>query len=126
MDLIQLHGKETPIYCKKLKKETNKGIIKSFRIKAKIDINRIKDYNVDYYMFDAYKEGMFGGTGKTFNWNLLKGINKKFFLSGGLNSKNVKGAIRTTHPFVVDIASGTEHNPRKKDIEKMKEFIESI
>jgi phosphoribosylanthranilate isomerase len=125
LDLIQLHGGETPEYCKQIKKETKKGIIKSFRIKDKSDIEKIKEYNVDYYLFDAYKEGLFGGTGKTFDHSLLKNIKRKFFLSGGLNEKNVKEAIKTTKPFAVDTASGVEKNPRKKDPKKMEEFIKA-
>ncbi|MEK6876397.1 MAG: phosphoribosylanthranilate isomerase [Nanoarchaeota archaeon] len=124
LDLIQLHGDETQDYCSKLKAETKKQIIKAFRIKDKNDINKIKNYNVDYLMFDAYKEGMFGGTGRTFDWKIIKGANKPFFLSGGLNPKNVKEAIRIAKPYAVDVASGVEANQRKKDYNKIKEFIE--
>lgn len=126
LDLIQLHGDETPDYCKQIKKETKKGIIKAFRIKDKSDIEKIKEYNVDYYLFDANKEGLFGGTGKTFNHSLLKNIKKDFFLSGGLNEENVKEIIKTAKPFAVDTASGVEKNPRKKDPKKMKKFIEAV
>lgn len=125
LDLIQLHGDETQDYCSKLKGEAKKQIIKGFRIKDKNDINKIKNYNADYLMFDANKEGMFGGTGRTFDWKIIKGVNKPFFLSGGLNPKNVKEAIRTAKPYAVDAASGIEINPRKKDYKKMKEFIEN-
>src|SRR3989338_3400535 len=125
LDLIQLHGDETRDYCSKLKAETKKQIIKAFRIKDKNDINKIKNYNVDYLMFDASEKGMFGGTGKTFDWKIVKAINKPFFLSGGLNPENVKEAIRTAKPYAVDSASGIEINPRKKDYRKMKEFIEN-
>ncbi len=125
LDLIQLHGDEPQDYCSKLKRETKKQIIKAFRIKDKKDINKIKNYNVDYLMFDAYKEGMFGGTGRTFDWKIIKGANKPFFLSGGLNPKNVKEAIRIAKPYAVDAASGVEVSPRKKDYKKIKEFIEN-
>lgn len=125
LDLIQLHGDEIPDYCSKLKGETKKQIIKAFRIKDKKDINKMKSYNVDYLMFDANKEGMFGGTGKIFDWKIIKGINKPFFLSGGLNPKNVKEAIRIAKPYAVDAASGIEINPRKKDYKKMMMFIDA-
>ena len=125
LDLIQLHGDESPDYCKQLKKDTNKRIIKAFRIKNNININKIKKYNVDYYLFDAHKEELFGGTGKTFYHGLLKNIKKDFFLSGGLNEKNVKEAIKIANPFAVDTASGVEKNPRKKDPKKIEEFIKA-
>ena len=125
LDLIQLHGDETQDYCSKLKAETKKHIIKAFRIRSKEDIKKISNYNVDFLMFDAYKEEMFGGTRKTFDWKIINGVNKPFFLSGGLNPKNVKEAIRTAKPYAVDAASGIEINPRKKDYRKMKEFIEN-
>lgn len=132
LDIIQLHGSENPNYCQKLKKETKKEIIKAFRIKNGIKINeirsKIKKYYVDYYMFDTYKKGMFGGTGKTFNWNILdiKSLKKKFFLSGGLNSENVKEAIKIAKPFAVDVSSSVEEKPGKKDYKKMKEFISIV
>ena len=125
LDMVQLHGDETPDYCKQIKEETKKEVIKSFRINKKEDIKKIKNYDVDYYLFDAYHEGLFGGTGKSFDWNLLKNIKKPFFLSGGLNCGNVRQAIKIARPFAVDVASGIEKNQRKKDIEKTKEFIEA-
>src|SRR3989338_1349341 len=125
LDLIQLHGYENPEYCKQLKDKSKKSIIKAFRVKTRKDIKKIEKYNVDFLMFDAYAGGMFGGTGKTFDWNALNGIKKPFFLSGGLNPVNVRGAIELTKPFAVDAASGVEENPRKKDYNKMKEFIEA-
>jgi len=125
LDLIQLHGDESPDYCSKLKAETKKHIIKAFRIMEKEDFKKIKDYDADYLMFDSSKEGMFGGTGKTFDWKIIKGVNKPFFLSGGLNPKNVKEAIRIAKPYAVDAASGVEAAPRKKDYKKMGRFIEA-
>lgn len=125
LDIIQLHGDETPDYCKKIKKEAKKEVIKAFRVKNSEEIEKINGYDADYYLFDAHKEGLFGGTGKTFDHSLLKNIKKEFFISGGLNAENVKEAIIATKPFAVDASSGVEKNPRKKDIEKMKNFIKA-
>ena len=125
LDLIQLHGDETQDYCSKLKAETKKHIIKAFRIRSKEDIKKISNYNVDFLMFDAYKEEMFGGTRKTFDWKIINGVNKPFFLSGGLNPKNVKEAIRIAKPYAVDAASSVEETLRKKDYKKMEKFIEA-
>lgn len=127
LDLVQLHGNETLQYCKKVKKQGKIKIIKAFRIKDKNDIRKIKPYkgHVNYLMFDAYNEGMFGGTGKTFDWKLVTGVKKPFFLSGGLNPSNVKKAIKTAKPFAIDTASGVELSPGVKDLIKMKAFIEA-
>lgn len=134
LDLIQLHGDEKPEYCEQLKNKSKKGIIKAFRIKNiqnnenhkdNMNIKNAESYNADFLMFDAHKEGMFGGTGNTFDWDILKGIKKPFFLSGGLNPENVKDAIKIVKPYAVDAASGVEENPRKKDYYKMKKFIEA-
>lgn len=125
LDLIQLHGDEKPEYCEQLKNKSEKSIIKAFRVKTNKDINNMESYNADFLMFDAHKDGMFGGTGKAFDWSILKGIKKPFFLSGGLNPDNVKDAIKITSPYAVDAASGVEENPGKKDYYKMKKFIEA-
>jgi len=124
LDYIQLHGNETPKFCKEVKKATKKKIIKALRIKNKNDIIKIKRFDVDYMMFDAYKEGHYGGTGKIIDFNLLKGIKKNYFLSGGLNPTNVEKAIKRLKPYVVDTSSGIERSLGKKDYKKMKLFIE--
>ena len=124
-DLIQLHGDESPEYCAQLKKKAKKQVIKAFRIKDKLNLNDFMSYDADYYMFDAHKEGQFGGTGKTFDWSLLNGIKKPFFLSGRLNPGNVKEAIKMVNPFAVDVASGVESKIGKKDYKKMKDFIDA-
>lgn len=125
LDLIQLHGDETPYYCAQLKNKGKKTIIKAFRIKNYGEIKKTGDYDVDYLMFDAFRKGMFGGTGKTFDWKIVKEIKRPFFLSGGLNADNIKGAIKAAKPFAVDVASSVEKKPGKKDYRKMKSFIEA-
>ena len=127
LDLIQLHGDETLQYCKKVKKQAKIKIIKAFRIKDKKDVHKINHYkdHADYFMFDAYTEKLFGGTGKIFDWHLVNGIKKPFFLSGGLNPENVFNAILISLPFAVDVASGVEKKPGKKDYNKIKKFIEA-
>ncbi|MEK6949412.1 MAG: phosphoribosylanthranilate isomerase [Nanoarchaeota archaeon] len=126
LDLVQLHGDEKPEYCKQLKDKSKKSIIKAFRIKNSRDIKNMERYNADFLMFDAHKEGMFGGTGKTFDWKIIKAVKRPFFLSGGLNPENAGEAIKIAKPFAVDVASGVEENPRKKDYNKMKDFIEAV
>ena len=77
-------------------------------------------------MLDSFKKGLYGGTGAAFDWRLAKNVDKKrLFLSGGLNSLNVKLAIHEIKPYAVDVCSSIESYPGKKDFEKMKEFIEA-
>ena len=130
LDLIQLSGDENIQYVNKLRKSINKKIIKTFRIGNginKMNIKSINSFNSYYIMLDSFKEGFYGGTGKSFDLNLIKGIdNKRLFLAGGLNDKNIKETINKINPFAVDVCSSIEYYPGKKDTIKMKKFIEAI
>ncbi|MCI8615231.1 phosphoribosylanthranilate isomerase [Parablautia intestinalis] len=119
IQLVQLHGRENTSYALKLKSLCRKPIIKAFIIKGKEDIKRALDYPCDYLLLD---NGL--GTGEAFDWSLIQGIHKPFFLAGGLNPANVKDAIKRTHPYAVDVSSGVETNCRK-DYQKIKAFIEA-
>ncbi len=125
---VQLHGDEDHHFCHRLRRYGAK-IIKAFRVKPDFDLGILKDFNVDAFLFDAYKEGEFGGTGTTFDWSLLKDIkgqNKPFILSGGLNAQNIIPLVNAMKPYAVDVASGVESEPGKKDHRSMKEFIEIV
>ena len=131
LKLIQLHGDEPPGYCEELKenlktKHPGMQIIKAFRINNEPAIEMISGYNVDYYLLDTYVPGMEGGTGEVFNWEFavqIKKLGTPVFLAGGLTSENVKEAIDVVNPYCVDVASGVEISIRKKDYEKLKNFI---
>lgn len=125
LDILQFHGKETPEFCRKF---PGKKIIKAFRIKDKIDLDEVIRYKTHGYLFDTFVKLKPGGTGRQFNWNLLKGlseIRRTIFLSGGLTGKNVKQAIKAVHPDWVDASSSVESRPGKKDFRKVKKFIEA-
>lgn len=132
---IQLHGNESVESIKLLRDQLAVQanpvfIIKGFRVKDVISISELEAYKdvVDYFLLDAYVENIEGGTGHTFDWNLAleaKKIGKPIFLAGGLSPDNVKDAISHVQPFAVDVASGVEKSPRKKDFDKMKQFIEN-
>lgn len=115
IDIVQLHGNETPEYCSKIQKP----VIKMLKPN---DFNRAKEYEpyVDYFLFDSGT-----GTGKTFDWNLLPQTNKPFFLAGGLNKDNLNEAINNINPFAVDMSSSVETDG-KKDYDKVKEVIDII
>jgi len=133
LQCVQLHGSESPEYCDKLRLSIGEEggaikIIKTFKVSDRIIGARPDDYeSVDYYLFDTYHPQLMGGTGHSFDWNVLAGFSGKhpFFLAGGLSVENVSEAIEVVKPFGVDIASGVEIRPGKKDPEKIKEFIQN-
>jgi phosphoribosylanthranilate isomerase len=129
LTLVQLHGEETVEYCQQLK-EAIPGIkiIKAFRVKDETILDSMRPYLeiADYFLLDAYVEDVTGGTGATFNWDLAvqaKELGKPVFLAGGLTPDNVQEAVDKVKPFAVDAASGIERSPKRKDYDKMKDFI---
>ncbi|MFQ5952529.1 MAG: N-(5'-phosphoribosyl)anthranilate isomerase [Candidatus Omnitrophota bacterium] len=135
LDYIQLHGSEAPDYCGELRKKlmdfggpVQHKIIKVVKVKDKIDKTDIEGYDpVDYFVFDTFHPEISGGTGKSFDWKVLNqyGLDKEFFIAGGLNPGNVLEAVGTARPYGVDVSSGVERSPGKKDENLLKEFIEN-
>ena len=123
IDIIQLHGDESPDFCRRFKQR----VIKAFRISSDKDINIISEYEVYGVLLDSYSEGGFGGSGKSFDWGIASKLKnrKNLIISGGLNSDNVAEAIRLFRPCGVDVSSGVELYPGKKDPAKLKDFISS-
>lgn len=126
LTMFQFHGNETPDFCG-LFRDRHK-IIKAFRLKTEKDLEKINDYNVDFVLLDTYKADLKGGTGTVFNWKMLEGfeILRPMILSGGLNPDNVSAAISQVAPYGVDVSSGIESAPGKKDIILMKKFVENV
>lgn len=125
LDLLQFNGDEQPDYFKNL----NRPYIKAFRIKDRKSLDEIDKFDVPYVLLDSYGKNEYGGTGKSFDWNLIRNQiykNKYVILSGGLNPENVGSAIEQINPYAVDVASGVEGSPGKKDHVKMKNFIEAV
>ncbi|OGW78146.1 MAG: hypothetical protein A2Z83_05365 [Omnitrophica bacterium GWA2_52_8] len=122
---LQFHGDETARYCKYFM-DKNYRVIKTFRIKDEMSLRRIDEYNVSNFLFDTYDKDQFGGTGVAFDWNLISDrpfIHEKLFLAGGLNIRNVQNAIRSVAPYAVDVASGVEVEPGKKDPQLLETFM---
>ncbi|MDP2913236.1 MAG: phosphoribosylanthranilate isomerase [Candidatus Omnitrophota bacterium] len=126
LDMLQFHGDETPEYCGGFC--DNYKVIKAFRVKDKKDLKCVNDYGVDFYLFDTHKGNSIGGTGETFDWKALEDfeILKPVILSGGLNPQNVGDAIKEVLPYGVDVSTGCEKSPGKKDPELMKKFVENV
>ena len=127
LDVIQLHGDEDDNYIRGVSLDTGKPVIKAFRMRADTPIDPISDSEADAVLLDAASDAEFGGTGKTFDWSSANGIakRKQVFVAGGLTAENVAEAIRIVRPYAVDVASGVESSPGKKDPAKMKAFIEN-
>lgn len=126
LDMLQFHGNESPEFCKKFK---GYKIIKAFRVKDKIELKNLLAYKTFAYLFDTFLKSKAGGTGKKFNWTRVGHLgvfHKPIFLSGGLNAKNVKEAIKQVSPDWVDVSSSVEIKPGKKDYKKVKGFIEIV
>ncbi|MFQ5786512.1 MAG: N-(5'-phosphoribosyl)anthranilate isomerase, partial [Thermodesulfobacteriota bacterium] len=123
-DVFQLHGDESPDYCRKL----GGNIIKAFRVKNEPNYNNIESYPVNAVLFDTYSTVEYGGAGISFDWDLLKDIDlsKRVILSGGLTPQNVAEAIKIVKPYAVDVSSGIEEYTGKKNPVKLKKFIEIV
>lgn len=131
LDMLQLHGEETPERLRELRNQFSLPIIKAFPIASKADLDPIADYtpHCDWLLFDTKSESSIpGGTGKSFDWNLLKEMqfDRPWMLSGGLNSINVTKALSILTPRAVDISSGVESTRGVKDAGKIKEFIKTV
>lgn len=117
IDIAQLHGKEDDVYVRELKRMTDAPIIKAYRIDGEADIHRAKASAADYVLLDSGT----GGTGSSFDWELVKDIDRPYFLAGGLHKNNIGEAVRLLHPYAVDVSSGIETDGLK-DRDKMAEF----
>ncbi|PPA71821.1 phosphoribosylanthranilate isomerase [Jeotgalibacillus proteolyticus] len=122
LDIIQLHGEETPEFCLKQKKP----VMKAFSIKTREDIEKTAFYPVSYHLVDAPATEYKGGGGKVFDWELLQDTHQSspLFLAGGLNADNVVQAVSTIQPYAVDVSSGVETDGIK-DIDKINAFIQA-
>lgn len=125
LDIVQLHGDEDEATVQQIKELTGVPVWKAVRVKSKADIERWLDSSADMLLFDAYDPKQSGGTGKSFNWELLRGIKRPFILAGGLNIKNIARAIRTCKPCGVDISSGIETD-FVKDKEKIRNIMRAV
>ena len=120
IDIAQLHGDEDEAYIRQLRQLTGKPIIKAFQVKSEKEIAEAGQCSADYIPLDSG-----AGTGTVFDWNILKKIDRPYFLAGGLSAGNVGKAVRELHPFAVDVSSGIETD-RRKDKEKMAAFVAAV
>lgn len=122
LDLLQFHGDESPDYCVQFGMRT----MKAFRIRDADSLCALPAYRTDAWLLDAFVPGQRGGSGATFNWALAvaaRELGRPVFLAGGLTPQNVAEAVRQVRPYGVDVSSGVESAPGKKDAEKVRAFI---
>lgn len=127
LSILQFHGDETALYCESFM-EKDFQVIKTFRVKDAMSLKRIDEYNVTAFLLDTYSKESAGGTGTTFDWGLIDHEHRPFFhdklfLAGGLNVNNLEAGIKKVNPYAVDVASGVEKEPGKKDPVLLEEFI---
>ena len=127
LDAVQLHGDEHDSFVSELRRETHARIIKACRITPDRSTWPNAGSDADHFLLDSHTHE-FGGSGRTFDWSVVEGfsgIREQIILAGGLNADNVAEAIRTVRPYAVDVASGVESSPGKKDPKKLEAFIKN-
>jgi phosphoribosylanthranilate isomerase len=126
LDTIQLHGEEMPEFCRQF---APLKVMKAFRVKDAASLTTLTDYNTDAWLLDSYVAGEKGGTGAVFNWDLAvqaKDSGKPIVLAGGLTPENIAEAVHEVWPYGVDVSSGVESAPGKKDAEMIRRFVAGV
>lgn len=128
LTMVQLHGDEGPAFCAEAARRTGCRVIKAMRIRSRADIQAVTSFHTDFHLLDSYVPGKPGGTGETFSWELAQAHRgaAPVILSGGLHADNVAHAIDCVHPYAVDVASGTEAGPGRKDPRKLEAFARAV
>ncbi len=122
--VVQLHGDERPAFCREVAERWR--VIKAVRVASERDLRGLADYTVHALLLDAARPGAYGGTGERFDWELARHVAQfvpTLILAGGLSPENVAEAIRLVRPYAVDVCTGVEARPGKKDLERMRAFI---
>ena len=129
IDLVQLHGDEDSLYIQELRKRVYIPIIKAIRVQGEESLQNLRNYPVDFFLFDTYKPGHYGGTGERFNLE-LEGVTipKPYFIAGGLDASNVAYVIaENPHAYAVDVSGGVEDSATGlKDAQKMADFVAQV
>jgi phosphoribosylanthranilate isomerase len=125
---VQLHGDEGPSFCSAVSQRTGAKVIKAVRIGHAADLRDLERYHTEYHLLDTSEAGLYGGTGKTWDWKLVANRRNKIplILSGGLNAGNVADGIAAVKPWGVDVASGVEASPGIKDSAKLEAFFAAV
>ncbi|MBA3865909.1 MAG: phosphoribosylanthranilate isomerase [Solirubrobacterales bacterium] len=125
MTMVQLNGSEGEQFCAEVARKTGVKVIKAVHVASAADVHGAESYRTDFHLFDKRGKGMWGGTGESFDWELLRGHRSDVpdILAGGLRPENVAEAIAIAQPYAVDVASGVEAEPGRKDHAAMRAFF---
>jgi phosphoribosylanthranilate isomerase len=127
LDAVQLHGDETPETIAEIAPVVR--VIKAFRVEPEFPLVTLDEYSLAFaFLFDAAHTGQYGGTGRTTDWDVARRAcaNHRIILAGGLKVENVAAAVRIVRPYGIDVASGVESSPGKKDHGRLREFIQEV
>lgn len=127
LTMVQLNGAEGASFCAEAKRRTGLKVAKAIHVASAADVHAAEAYRTDFHLFDRRANGAWGGTGQSFDWELLRGHRSEVpaILAGGLRPENVAEAIAVAHPYAVDVASGVEREPGLKDHAAMAAFFEA-
>jgi len=127
LTMVQLNGEEGTSFCGEVARRTGVKVIKAIHVSSAADVHAAEAFRTDFHLFDRRGKGLWGGTGQSFDWELLRGHRSEVpaILAGGLRPDNVAAAIAVAHPYAVDVASGVEAEPGRKDHAAMAAFFEA-
>jgi phosphoribosylanthranilate isomerase len=127
LTMVQLNGSEGASLCAEVARKTGVKVIKAVHVSSAADVHAAEAFRTDFHLFDKGAKGLFGGTGESFDWGLLRERRSEVpaIVAGGLKPENVAEAIATTHAYAVDVASGVEAEPGRKDHAAMNAFFEA-
>jgi phosphoribosylanthranilate isomerase len=128
LTMVQLNGEEGPSFCTEVARRTGMKVIKAIHVASAADVHGAEAYRSDLHLFDRKHRTLWGGTGESFDWELLSARRSGVpaIVAGGLRPDNVAAAIATAHPFAVDVASGVEAEPGRKDHALLAGFFEAV
>ena len=127
LTMVQLNGAEGPSFCGEVARRTGVKVIKAIHVASAADVHAAEAFRTDFHLFDRADTSLWGGTGESFDWELLRRHHSEVpaILAGGLRPENVAAAISVAHPYAVDVASGVEAEPGRKDHAAMTAFFEA-
>jgi phosphoribosylanthranilate isomerase len=128
LTMLQLHGDEGPAYCAEAARRTGCRVIKAARVRSRAEVMGLEPFHTDFHLLDAHVEERLGGTGTTWDWDLAahRHDGPPVIVAGGLTADNVGEAIARTRPFAVDVVTGVEAEPRRKDPARLEAFFAAV